>query len=244
MPLVEGIILRTYRLNNNYCFCRLLTKFGLISFSVSKAIRQKFQQTEELTLGEFDLRYNRSLTNLEMKDAEIIPIESVAITRKRFYSLKIAQDIVLDTYDGLDANQFEKVYESFLELVRSSFLCPKVVTSNTIGFLAYYRKLLGCSFEINQCSRCGNTISINGYSLLNQGFVCANCFDPRECISISEPEFRAIRRLFESNELDLNKLSVPQSIEKKLLEHMLLLFQYDFNTKTKIRDELLELLVE
>ena len=244
MPIVKGIILRSIRLQSGYSICNLLTEFGVITFSVLKTTKEKYILTEELSYGEYELKSQKNSSNLILKTGDLIELPNQPLTRERYFALKIAQDLVLETTEGLELNQFQKVYDAFLKLLSLSLPNPNKAVTYTIGFLAYYRRLLGCSFEINRCSLCGNTTNIVGYSLSGQGLVCSNCFEPRKSISISEEEFRSIRKTFEITGENLEKLEIPNGIQLRLLEHIVALYQYDFTTKTKVQEELIALLAK
>ena len=241
MAIVQSIILRTNRLQGGYCIVTALTRFGVINFSIRNSLKEKYRFSEEFIVGEFELKDNKKFSNLEFKKGEL-GTGNNPNSLIRFYMLRLVRDIILETTEGIEIEQFESVYENFQKLLSKESEHSVGIVGACLGFLAYYRNLLGCSFEINKCLRCGSTSNIVGYSISGPGLICANCFDPRESVSIGKEEFSVLRKMFETTGETSVWVSVPKGSELRLLELVLALYQYDFSVRTKICEELSQLL--
>jgi len=100
----------------------------------------------------------------------------------------------------LHEEEMTTFYKPILHLI-TSIKENKNMFMNMLSFLAIVIKESGYGFETNSCVSCGSKKDIAGFSFIEGGFVCKECFNNVKVNTFNKNELLSLREIFSLEEL-------------------------------------------
>ena len=180
MELIEGIILKTIKYQENSKLCYIITKDGLLSLMVRASLdfhSKNFSYSQELTKVDFAITKSKK-NSFDIMTSGIV-VDSYLNLKKDYDTLMMITKLMDLVYKSINyVNNFDNLYKLFdytLDAINNN----KLETKDNVVFYPLILKLkllylLGVGPNFNGCTVCKRE-NAHAFSIERGGVVCDKC---------------------------------------------------------------------
>lgn len=237
MSLVQGIVLNSYPIKENDLFVNLLSKDGIIPFFVFNLTPAKKVLLDEFSFGEYEIRASKG-KSLVFESGELSENNHQIKNPDQYYALSLLRELLFKCEQGLEHRDYMVIYHLFLTFNLLVYKDPEKTFTYFLGSFAIFLRLLGYSFNVDGCYKCGERKKIVGYDLSHNGLVCESHFESYTSTYLSKEYVYALRDLFKVDVSSLINLKMSHNISSHLFDDLLYMFNLNLDLKFEHADRL------
>lgn len=191
---VKGIVIRVSQFRDFDSMISLLTEQGIVSF-LARGVNKITSKNAHLVnnFNYINVYLMKGKEGFFLKNGKLL--NSFLNTKSDFDRLA-ALDFISETTNLFvqkeEASRIYKYLLKSLEMLDENFDAKMVA-------LLYFAKILsfsGYPFEVNSCQKCHKTSDIIGFSVMDGGFICRECFDSQNHVKLDPRMLKELRYIF------------------------------------------------
>lgn len=190
----KGIVIRVSSFRDFDCMITMITETGLVSF-LARGVKKITSKNAYLinTFNFVNVYLMNGKDGYFLKNGKLIEsFPNVKSDIEKLAALDFIGEITNLFVQKDEARNIFSFLLTSLEMLNQN-IEPKMVAT------LYFAKVLqysGYSIEVNCCQKCLKTTDIIGFSVIDGGFICRDCFDSLNHVKLDPTTLKQIRYIF------------------------------------------------